>query len=135
METPRRRERDERRKFKDLGSLQRMGYALGHGAGGAFHDTVNVVDPKVTRPGTSYDKNSGDRIVPRDNNESGPMVREDIAAGNRKAHDAWVENTNKQKREKGKTKIVRIDSNPTREEGVEDAEVVDDPRARVKRRR
>jgi hypothetical protein len=31
MKTPRRRERDERRKFKDFGSLQRMGEALGFG--------------------------------------------------------------------------------------------------------
>lgn len=31
MKTPRRRERDERRKFKELGSLQRMGEALGWG--------------------------------------------------------------------------------------------------------
>lgn len=89
MKAPRRRERDETR---------------------VFNNNVRVVDPKVHRSGTSYDKNPGDRIVPRDNNESGPMVREDIAAGNRKAHDAWVENTNKQTREKGKTKTLRIDS-------------------------
>ena len=31
MKAPRRRERDESRKFKDLGSLQRMGEALGFG--------------------------------------------------------------------------------------------------------
>jgi hypothetical protein len=38
------------------------------------------------------------------------MVREDIAAGNRRVNDAWVENINKKTREKGKTKIVRVDS-------------------------
>lgn len=101
MKAPRRRERDETRVFK------KMGEALGVSSEG---DGVRVVDPKVTRPGTSYDKNPGDRIIPRDNNESGPMVREDIAAGNRRVNDAWVENTNKQAREKGKTKIVRVDS-------------------------
>jgi hypothetical protein len=89
MNTPPRRERDENR---------------------VFNNNVRVVDPKVTRPGTSYDKNPGDRIVPRDNNESGPMVREDIAAGNRKAHDKWVENTNKQAREEGKTPVVKVNS-------------------------
>jgi hypothetical protein len=101
MKAPRRRERDETRVFK------KMGDALGVSGEG---DSVRVVDPKVHRSGTSYDKNPGDRIIPRDNNESGPMVREEVAAGNRKAHDAWVENTNKKAREKGKTKIVRVDS-------------------------
>ena len=101
MKAPRRRERDETRVFK------KMGEALGVSSAG---DSVRVVDPKAHRSGTSYDKNPGDRIVPRDNNESGPMVREDVAAGNRRAREAWIENSNKQDREKGKTKIVRVDS-------------------------
>ena len=126
MKAPRRRERDETRVFKKMG-VALTGFTTGRpdpndpdsvqdaeitprikyaNAG----NSVRVVDPKVTRPGTSYDKNPGDRIVPRDNNESGPMVREDVAAGNRRAHDAWVEHTNKKDREKGKTKIVRVDS-------------------------
>ncbi|CAB4174796.1 hypothetical protein UFOVP965_80 [uncultured Caudovirales phage] len=75
------------------------------------HTSVRVVDPREHRSGTSYDNNVGDRIVPRDKNESGPMVGEWVAAGNRKAHESWVENSNKQSREKGKTKVVRIDSN------------------------
>jgi hypothetical protein len=73
-------------------------------------NSVRVVDPRVHRNGTSYDNNPGDRIVPRDNNESGPMVGEWVAAGNRKAHDAWVENINKQAREKGKVIPIRIES-------------------------
>ena len=126
MKAPRRRERDETRVFKKMG-VALTGFTTGRpdpndpdsvqdaeitprikyaNAG----NSVRVVDPKVTRPGTSYDKNPGDRIVPRDNNESGPMVREDIAAGNRRVNDAWVENINKKTREKGKTKIVRVDS-------------------------
>jgi hypothetical protein len=141
--TPPRRERDETRVFKKMGS------ALGFGGGGGafFHDSVTAVDPSVHRAGTSYDANPGDRIVPRDNNESGPMIREDIAAGNRKARDAWVENTNKQIREKGKTPIIRIDSDPTRmydfsdTDDVSDAEIseIDEgnplPRKRKRRRR
>jgi hypothetical protein len=73
-------------------------------------NNVRVVDPRVHRSGTSYDNNSGDRIVPRDNNESGPMVGEWVAAGNRRIHDSSVESFNKQTREKGKTKIIKIDS-------------------------
>jgi len=73
-------------------------------------NNVRVVDPRVHRSGTSYDNNSGDRIVPRDNNESGPMVGEWVAAGNRRIHDSSVEHYNKQTREKGKTKIIKIDS-------------------------
>ena len=128
MRTPPRRERDETRVFKKMGDalpLHMMGVPADPNKPDGIQDvdlisasdkypitngSVRVVDPKVTRPGTSYDKNPGDRIVPRDNNKSGPMVREDVAAGNRKAHDAWVENTNKKAREKGKTKIVRVDS-------------------------
>ena len=50
MNIPGRRERDERRKFKDLGSLQRMGEALG------FHDDsvedAEVIDdPRVSVQG------------------------------------------------------------------------------------
>ena len=89
MRTPRRRENDPQR---------------------VFSNNVRVVDSTEHRAGTSYYMNPGDRIVPRDNNESGPMVREDVAAGNRKAHDAWVENTNKQDRKKGKTPVIKINS-------------------------
>jgi hypothetical protein len=74
-------------------------------------NSVRVVDPRVHRKGTSYDNNSGDRIVPRDNNESGPMVGEWVAAGNRRINDASVEHYNKKAREKGKTPVVKIRSN------------------------
>ena len=89
MSAPRRRENDPQR---------------------VFNNNVRVVDSTEHRAGTSYDKNPGDRIVPRDNNESGPMVREDVAAENRRAHDAWVENTNKKAREKGKTPVIKVNS-------------------------
>jgi hypothetical protein len=71
---------------------------------------VRVVSPEVHRGGTSYDKSSGDRIVPRDNNESGPMVTELVASQNRYSKERSVEHNNKKDRERGKTKVVRIDS-------------------------
>jgi hypothetical protein len=73
-------------------------------------NSVRVVDPRVHRSGTSYDNNSGDKIVPRDNNESGPMIGERFAEQNRYLHDTFVETRNAKQRAEGKTPVVKIDS-------------------------
>jgi hypothetical protein len=76
------------------------------------NNSVRVVDPRVHR-GRVLEKDnltSGARIVRRDKNESGPMVPEQIAERNRKHDEMWVDNSNKQDRENGKVKVVKIDS-------------------------
>jgi len=55
MNLPGRRERDERRKFRDLGSLQRMGDALGFPAKGGF-DYDDVSDAEIKDDGKPLPK-------------------------------------------------------------------------------
>jgi hypothetical protein len=74
-------------------------------------NSVRVVDPRVHRKGTSYDKNSGDRIAPRDNNGSGPMIAEKVVKQNRALHNAHIEKGNSRARAEGKTPVIKIDSN------------------------
>ena len=74
-------------------------------------NSVRVVDPRVHRSGTSYDNNSGDRISPRDNNESGPMIGEKFVKQNRAIRNAHIEKRNSRARSEGKTPVIKIDSN------------------------
>jgi hypothetical protein len=60
MELPGRRERDERRKFKDLGSLQRMGEALGFPKKDAFNYD-DVSDAEIKDDGKSLPKEKSRR--------------------------------------------------------------------------
>jgi hypothetical protein len=57
MNLPGRRERDERRKFKDLGSLQRMGEALGFRS--ADYDDVSDAEIVDDTPYHYYDNQGG----------------------------------------------------------------------------
>jgi glutamate mutase epsilon subunit len=74
-------------------------------------NSVRVVDPRVHRTGASSDNNSGDRIVPRDNNESGPMINENLVKLRRDLSDYSLEKINSRARAEGKTPVIKIDSN------------------------
>jgi hypothetical protein len=71
MNLPGRRERDERRKFKDLGSLQRMGEALG------FHDN-SVADAEVIVDDTPSNdtpyQGGGGPVPPKREPQRGPRL-------------------------------------------------------------
>jgi hypothetical protein len=58
MKTPGRRERDERRKFKDLGSLQRMGEALGF-HNDSVEDAEIIDDTPPTPAAAPYEGGGG----------------------------------------------------------------------------
>ena len=74
-------------------------------------NSVRVVDPRLHRQGSSYDNNSGDRIAPRDNNESGPMIGEKFVKQNSAIRDVLIEKRNSRARAEGKTPVIKIDSN------------------------
>ena len=73
MNLPGRRERDERRKFKDLGSLQRMGEALGF-----YDDSVEdaeIVDDTPYNNDPYHGEGGGGALHPKDKLQRGPKLR------------------------------------------------------------